>query len=104
MTMEQYAAAFLRQAMGDDLAEISFEPRRSGDRSGSYDDRGGRNRRGGTGDIRPQRLGQSGHGGDGGTGVGGARRDTPRRIGVAGTAKGGGITAALFNYITRDQP
>ena len=52
MTMEQYAAAFLRQAMGDDLAEISFEPRRSGDRSGSYDDRGGRNRRGGTGDRR----------------------------------------------------
>ena len=49
MTMEQYAAAFLRQAMGDDLAEISFEPRRSGDRSGSYDDRGGRTRRGGNG-------------------------------------------------------
>ena len=75
MTMEQYAAAFLRQEMGDDLKEISFEPRRGdsdrggrGDRdgrrrrSGSYDDRGGRGRRDGSSDGRSygRRDGESG--------------------------------------------
>jgi ATP-dependent RNA helicase DeaD len=42
LTMEQYAAAFLRQAMGEDLKDIVFE---SG-RDRSYGDRGGRGRRG----------------------------------------------------------
>lgn len=79
LTMEQYAAAFLRQEMGDDLKEIVFESRRD-DRSGrgSYGDRDGRGRRGGR-DGRSSYGSHDGHSSHGGRGYRSSDNEGGRR-------------------------